>query len=140
MREYFSAGQLAKAANINKETLRYYEKEGLIPEPPRSENGYREYPLETKNKLHFIKQAQGLGFSLKEIKELILLSTTKGEKCTHIHVETSSKIDLITAKIHELENMKIALESMSKLCRMDKSVEDCHFLHTLWGIEGDCHE
>lgn len=140
MNEYLTAGQLAKATEINKETLRYYEREGLIPEPPRSENGYRNYPLDSIKKIFFIKQAQGLGFSLKEIKELMLLSTKQGEKCLHVHEEARTKIEIITNKITELEKMKSALESMSLLCTSEESVEDCHFLHTLWGIEGDCHE
>jgi len=140
MNEYLSTGQLAEATDINKQTLRYYEREGLIPDPPRSENGYRHYPQDSIKRIFFIKQAQGLGFSLKEIKELMLLSTKKDEPCLHVHVDASSKIEIIKQKINELEKMKSALESMSLLCSTDKSVEDCHFLHTLWGIEGDCHE
>jgi len=140
MNEYLTAGQLAKATAINKETLRYYEKEGLIPDPPRSENGYRNYPIDSIKKISFIKQAQNLGFSLKEIKELMVLSAHKGERCLQVHQDASTKIEIIKTKIIELERMKSALEALSKLCSTDKSVEDCHFLHTLWGIEGDCHE
>ncbi len=67
------SGDLAKRANVNTETLRYYEREGLLPEPERTESGYRLYADEDVKRVQFIKRAQELGFSLKEVKELLAL-------------------------------------------------------------------
>ena len=64
-------GQLARAAGVNVETIRYYERRGLLPEPPRTRSGYREYPESDVARLGFIRRAQELGFTLKEVKELI---------------------------------------------------------------------
>ena len=70
--------QLADQSGVGLETLRYYEREGLILEPPRTESGYRQYPLETAKRIRFIKRAQGLGFTLPEVKELLSLRVTPG--------------------------------------------------------------
>jgi MerR family transcriptional regulator, copper efflux regulator len=66
-------GQVAKEAGVGVETLRYYEREGLVKEPPRRDSGYRQYPEDVVKRIHFIKRAQELGFSLKEIAELLAL-------------------------------------------------------------------
>jgi len=73
-----SIGQLAKKANVNLETIRYYERRGLIPEPPRNKSGHREYSLEEFKRTEFIKRSQALGFSLKEISELLSLRVEPG--------------------------------------------------------------
>ena len=67
----FTIGQLARRAGVGIETVRFYEREGLIPEPPRRPSGYRDYPPETVTRIVFIRRAKDLGFSLKEINELL---------------------------------------------------------------------
>lgn len=74
----FSRGQVAKSTDLNIETIRFYEKKGLIKDPPRGNNGYRQYSLEDINRLRFIKRAKELGFSLKEITELLNLNNDAG--------------------------------------------------------------
>lgn len=140
MKDFLTAGKLAEMTNISKDTLRFYEREGLISDPPRSINGYRKYPIETVKVVNFIIQAKGLGFSLEEIKGLIFLSNKKDENCKSIHLEADEKVSIIQKKIDNLELMKKTLNQMSKLCRNNDSIKDCHFLHTLWGIEGECNE
>jgi DNA-binding transcriptional MerR regulator len=77
-------GEVAKQAHVRIETLRYYERTGLVASPPRSESNYRLYPQETVRRVQFIKRAQELGFSLKEIMELLSLRTTPETPCVDI--------------------------------------------------------
>lgn len=76
-----TAGQLAKKANVKKETLRYYERRGLLNKPPRTDSGYRQYSQDAVSRIMFIKRAQKLGFSLKEISELLSLRVDKHTTC-----------------------------------------------------------
>jgi len=92
MNNYFTTGQIAEKTGTHKETLRYYEREGLIEKPPRGSNGYRQYTKETLKKITFIRTAQQLGFSLGEIRELSMLSVKKGESCTQVHEKVNEKL------------------------------------------------
>jgi DNA-binding transcriptional MerR regulator len=76
-----TTGELANWAGVNVETLRFYERKGLLPRPPRRASGYREYPLECVRLIRFIKRAQELGFSLREIRELLDLRVQPGVTC-----------------------------------------------------------
>ncbi len=112
-----SIGEVAKKSNVNIETIRYYERRGLISEPPRSESGYRIFPLETVERIKFIKRSQELGFSLDEIEKL--LAITEDEEhfdSKEILDFTTQKIRDIEFKIHDLEKMKVALEDLSAQC------------------------
>src|SRR5699024_3599092 len=91
-------GQVAKASNINIETVRYYERLGLIPEPPRNESGYRMFSKEAIQTIKFIKRAQGLGFTLEEIKKL--LSASNDEES----FKAEELYDFATEKIEEIES------------------------------------
>jgi DNA-binding transcriptional MerR regulator len=93
------AGQLAKQAHINVETLRYYEREGLMPTPQRTEAGYRLYQQADIKRVQFIKKAQSLGFTLSEIKDLLMLTETPYYSARNVKQLTQQKIDLIQQKI-----------------------------------------
>ena len=82
--ERLTIGEVAKQAHVRIETLRYYERTGLVASPPRSESNYRLYPQETVRRVQFIKRAQELGFSLKEITELLALRATPETPCADI--------------------------------------------------------
>ena len=82
--ETLTIGKVAKQADIGIETIRFYEREGLIEDPPRRASGYRQYPSDTVDRVRFIKRAKELGFSLKEIKELLYLSVDPGTTCTQV--------------------------------------------------------
>lgn len=138
MKDKLTAGKLAEKAGINIETIRYYENRGLLPDPERSESGYRLYSDESLIQIRFIKTAQHLGFTLAEIMELQQLSVKKGEPCSDLHDIAAEKITIINKKIRELEKMKNALTEFSSSCSGSKSIEDCHFIHSLMGIEGNC--
>lgn len=110
-----SISKVAKQANINLATVRYYEKRGLIPDPPRSETGYREYSQETIERIKFIKRAQGLGFTLEEILELLKISEG-GHDAQTVKEFTSEKIHEITIKINDLQRIKDILQKLSDEC------------------------
>lgn len=76
--EIFTIGKVARMSGVGIETIRFYEREGLIPEPPRRDSGYRQYPPATIERVHFVKRAKDLGFTLAEIKELLNLSVNQG--------------------------------------------------------------
>ncbi len=131
MDDNLTAGKLALKAEINVETIRYYEKQGLMPEPERNASGYRIYNNDSLNLLKFIKKAKFLGFSLREIKELENLSVQNGESCKEIHKKAAKKISGIEKKISELLIMKKALLEFSKVCVHETAVKDCRFVHYL---------
>lgn len=91
-------GQLAKRAGVNIETIRYYERRGLIPEPPRNKSGHREYSLGEVKRTEFIKRSQALGFSLKEISELLSLRMEPGTTCADVKARVETKIEDIEKK------------------------------------------
>ncbi len=110
--------QVAKACNVNIETIRYYERRGLISEPPRTDSGYRMFPHQVIEDIEFIKRAQDLGFTLEEIKGL--LSVAKGGDEQFLSEEmykfATSKIKEMEKKIRELNNIKFILEGLVEKC------------------------
>jgi MerR family mercuric resistance operon transcriptional regulator len=109
-------GRLAQEVGINLETVRFYEKEGLLPKPPRSASGYRLFPKEAAKRLKFIKRAQELGFALSEIRELLALRMSPRTKSTEIRKRTEAKIADIERKIKSLDSMRKSLVKLSRSC------------------------
>ena len=130
--EKLTIGQLAKKANVNLETIRYYERRGLIPEPPRNNSGHREYSLEEVKLTEFIKRSQALGFSLKEILELLSLRVEPGRTCGDVKERVEAKIADIEKRIEDLERIREALLSMSKKCIGKGPVGQCPILEELY--------
>ncbi|MBA3633417.1 MAG: MerR family transcriptional regulator [Acidobacteria bacterium] len=91
--ERLTVGQLAKLARVNLETVRYYERCGLLPQPPRLSSGYRAFPVVSVERIRFIKQAQELGFSLKEIKELLALQIDPNSTGADVKKSAEAKIN-----------------------------------------------
>ncbi|MDZ7364219.1 MAG: MerR family transcriptional regulator [candidate division KSB1 bacterium] len=111
-----SVGQLAKEANVNIETVRYYERRGLLPEPQRRESGHREYSPEDVFRIKFIKRAQELGFTLKEISKLLALRVDAKTTCAKVKKQAEAKISDIEEKIFLLKKMKTALGKQASSC------------------------
>lgn len=109
-------GVLAQQTGVSLEAIRFYERRSLIPNPPRTKSGYRAYPPETAKRLRFIKRAQELGFSLKEVKELLALRASPTAKGSDVRKRTSAKIQEIEAKIRTLAGMKDALVKLAQTC------------------------
>lgn len=126
-----TTGRLARMAGVNAETLRYYERRGLLPTPPRAGSGYRDYPPEAVQIVRFIKRAQGLGFSLKEIEELLALSGSSGSDCGDIRDTARRKLNDIDAKIDGLQSMRRTLKRIIKACPGKGPLKDCSILESL---------
>ena len=130
--EYLTTGQLAKEAHVNVETIRYYERRGLLPEPPRRESGYRQYSQKDVTRIRFIKQAQELGFSLREISELLSLRVEKNSTCSVVKRRAEAKIADIEQKIETLQWMKQALVKLAAICQGGQaSTTECSILEAM---------
>ncbi len=105
--EHISTSELAKRGRINLQTIRYYERLGLLPKPPRSQSGYRQFPEAAPRRVRFIKRAQELGFSLKEIKELLALRVEPGKTRADVRQRAEAKIADIEGKIKSLRKTKV---------------------------------
>ncbi len=124
-------GHLAREAGVNLETVRYYERRGLLPKPPRSASGYRLFPSDAARRLRFIKRAQELGFSLKEIRELLSLRVSRSTTSRDIRTRAEAKIADIDAKIRSLESMKKTLRKLTNVCEGCVPVAECPILESL---------
>jgi MerR family transcriptional regulator, copper efflux regulator len=128
-------GLVARRAGIGVETVRFYEREGLIEEPPRPLSGYREYDDEVVSRLGFIRRAKDLGFALKEIKELLSLRRDPSTPAADVKRRAEAKIADIQSKIHSLQKIKKALAKLTSACSCHGASTDCPLLHTLDGEE-----
>ena len=131
--EKLTAGQLAKKANVNVETIRYYERRRILPRPMRTRSGYRIYPDEAVQRIRFVKRAQELGFWLKEIQELLGLSVTPGITSTDIRKRAEMKICHIDRKIQDLKTMRKNLSQLINACPACAPVSECPILEDLNG-------
>jgi len=129
--ETLSIGQVAKRAGVGVETVRFYEREGLLEEPPRRASGYRQYSEEVVSRLRFIKRAQQLGFSLKEITELLLLHVDAQTSCEEVWQRTEAKIAEVERKMVELHRMRQALLQVHSLCTGQGPTGRCPMLDAL---------
>jgi MerR family mercuric resistance operon transcriptional regulator len=109
-------GKLAKAVGCHVETVRYYEKEGMLSEPPRSGNGYRIYMPQHLRQLRLIRRARNLGFTQDQVKNLIRLAYDVDNPCDDVYELTKSQVVNVDLKIRELKRLKSALVSMKKAC------------------------
>lgn len=109
-------GTVADRAGVGVETIRYYQRRGLIAEPPKPISAFRQYPEETISRLRFIKRAQQLGFSLKEIRELLSLRLGGGASRQDVRTRAEAKLGELEAKIKTLQGMKKALMRLTASC------------------------
>ena len=126
-------GELAKKVDLDIQTIRYYETQGLLQQPNRLQNGYRDYSKSALVSLNFIKKAKLVGFTLKEIKELLAIQVTKDEHtCQEVKAYTQIKLDEIQQKIAELQNIQAALEKIhSSCCGGNETATHCSILSAL---------
>jgi MerR family mercuric resistance operon transcriptional regulator len=124
-------GQVAKQGNVGVETVRFYENEGLIELPKRNSSGYRQYPESIIKRIQFIQQAKSLGFSLKEVGELIKLKKTPNARCNEVKATAVGKITDIQKKIDALEGMKEALQPLVAKCSPSEPISDCPILNAI---------
>lgn len=124
-------GELASRAGVNVQTVRYYERRGLLREPERTSSGYRQYSTESLKRLRFIKGAQELGFTLGEIGELLGLRVEDPASCSMVAERTRAKLADVRRKIRELHRMESVLESLASACAMRTQTAECPILESL---------
>ncbi len=124
-----SIGQVAKAANVNVETIRYYQRRGLLTEPTKPLGGHRRYSNQVVNKLRFIKRAQALGFTLEEIKNLLRLDGVNS--CSATHDLAMHKLELIKAKMVDLAAMRDVLTNLVRQCKIGNPQAGCPIIQVL---------
>jgi len=128
-------GQLAGQAGVNLETVRYYERRGLLARPPRSRSGYRQYPPDTVRRVRFIKRARGLGFTLEEIEDLLALRVQHARGCGAVEREARGVIARVETRIAELERMRTVLVELVMACEERRATEECPILDLLEDAE-----
>ncbi len=124
-------GQVARQAAVGVETIRYYERLGLIAPPERRPSGYRAFSEGAVRRLRFIRRAKDLGFSLKEISELLELRFDAGGNCAEVRSRASDKIVEVEARIADLQRIKEALGELASSCPGDGPISACPILDAL---------
>ena len=108
--------EVAQRAGVNVQTLRYYERRGVLPDPPRSSAGYRAYPTDAIRVVRFVKRAQELGFSLNEVEALLHLADGGPQPCDTARAMAQERIAELDAKITDLERMRDSLRQLAATC------------------------
>jgi MerR family transcriptional regulator, copper efflux regulator len=124
-------GRLAASGGVNLETIRYYEREGLMPAPPRNESGYRAYSPDALRRLRFIKRTQELGFSLAEVRELLALRRRPNQLCRNVVRKIEAKTKEVDEKIAHLKAIRRALVRMRDSCDGERLMCECPILENL---------
>jgi MerR family transcriptional regulator, copper efflux regulator len=124
-------GQLARRAGVPIDTVRYYERQRLIPEPTRSANGYRQYGDEDVMRLSFIRRAKTLGFTLHEIHELMSLMTESDADMKEMKTAVARKLELMDARLAELARMRGALHALVDACPGRGALSACPIMAAL---------
>src|SRR5258708_37863732 len=120
-----TVGALAKQAGVKVDTIRYYERHGLLPKPPRTNSGYRTFTHASVERLRFIKQAQALGFTLNEVQQLLALRLGPDMRCADVRNRAQAKLADIQQKIDSLRAMKQALEQLVSACAAEGPASEC---------------
>jgi MerR family transcriptional regulator, copper efflux regulator len=132
----YSIGEAARLAGVGVETVRFYERKGLITRPTRPETGRRRYTEATVSRIHFIQRAKHLGFSLREVAELISLRLDSVSTCEAVRTQAELKVRDIERRIADLEKMRSALGKLVKSCIAGKGPSsECPILDALENAE-----
>lgn len=126
-----TVSKLARQADVNVQTIRYYERQGLIPRPPRTPSGYRAFPPESAARVRFIRRAQEIGFSLADAKELLALREHSGTACSKVFERATQKLAEISDKIRALNRIERELSRLTKACSGREQPHSCPVLDAL---------
>lgn len=127
----FTIGRLAVAAGVNVETVRYYQRIGLMPVPTRALGGIRRYGAGELSRLRFIRTAQGLGFTLDEIADLVKLDD--GTHCKEAHDIAAQKLDAVRARLRDLQSIEKSLARLVRQCESHRGAIRCPLIDSLIG-------
>ena len=133
-------GALARQAGVGVETVRFYERRGLVRRPARPRAGYRAYPEDAVGRIRFIRNAQAVGFTLQEVKELLALRVTAGTSCAAVRSRASAKAADVRRRLAELERIRVALEKLVAACPGRGALTNCTILEALDATELDMPE
>ncbi|WP_085930168.1 MerR family transcriptional regulator [Asticcacaulis biprosthecium] len=128
--EQFSIGHLARTTGTKVETIRFYEKTGLIPEPARTTGNFRSYEAQHLNRLSFIRRARDLGFSLDEVRALLALSDERNGSCQAVDEIARKHRDEVERKIADLQALKVVLDNVIEDCHC-RTVAECSIIEAL---------
>ncbi len=134
-------GQLAKQTGVGIETIRFYERKGLLPCPNRKSSGYRQFGDEALVRMQFIRRAQSVGFTLREIEALLRLRDNPAATREEVRTQVAAKIDDLDAKMREMRRMRKELQELLASCHGDGSADDCPIIDQLseTTTAKDCH-
>jgi MerR family mercuric resistance operon transcriptional regulator len=127
--------ELARRAGCNLETIRYYEKAGVLPEPPRTQSGYRSYDATHERRLKFVLRARELGFSLDEIRALLRLVDERDQRCAEARDLAAAHLKDVQSKIADLRRMERVLKDMVAQCA-DGTTPECPLIEALFRVNG----
>jgi Hg(II)-responsive transcriptional regulator len=133
MNSKLKIGEVANRAGVNIQTLRYYERRGILEEPERTVSGYRQYPVETVELVRSIKRAQKLGFSLDEIEDLLRIRGGGRGACAAAQDIAAQKLKILREKIEHLEHVARTLEDLIRDCAPRQRAEECEVLSAIGG-------
>lgn len=128
-------GALAREAGVGVDTIRYYEREGLLPEPRRRASGYRDYDAGAVTQLRFIRRAKTLGFSLDDIRELLALSADRGQGVAGVKARAEARLADVEHRIRELRRVQRGLKQLIDACPGHGELAQCPILKALSGKE-----
>lgn len=135
--ETFFIGALADRAGVSADTIRYYEDEGVLPEPERSDAGYRLYDSSDVQRLRFVRQAQALGLQLDEIAEILALVDDRGvEPCAHVEAKLRERLGQVRDRMRELEELEERLGSALRRAEAAPGGDDCR-CRIIEGADGE---
>ena len=129
--DYLTRGQLSTASGCNIETIRYYEKIGIMPQPHRSVGGHRLYGRDEEKRLAFVCRSRELGFSLEQVRGLLVMADSDGGTCDEVRAATSDHLSEVQAKISDLTRLERVLTQMIAHCT-DNTVPDCPIIDALY--------
>ena len=124
-------GEVAERGGVNLQTIRYYEREQLLPKPPRLSSGYRFYPSDTVRRVRFIKRAQEIGFTLAEIRDLLAIRLDPSRESAEVRALAEAKISGIEDKMRTLQRMKEALRRITERCSGCGPTNECPILESI---------
>jgi MerR family copper efflux transcriptional regulator len=132
-KSHITIGAVARRAGVGIDTIRYYEREGLLPQPQRRASGYRDYGLDAVERLRFIRRAKDLGFTLEGIRELLALSTDRERGVKSVKQRAEARLGEVEQRIRELQRMKRGLKQLIDACPGHGPLEHCPILRALGG-------
>lgn len=130
MRQLFSIGELAKATQTKIETIRYYERIELLPQPGRTSGNYRSYSEHHLGRLSFVRRARGLGFSIEQVKALLDLSDQRSRSCAKVDAMAKMHLQEVDKKLSDLKRLRRELNALIKQCHQG-TIADCRIIEAL---------